>query len=143
MDNHQGGARMNDTGMQDGTFVWNELASRDLPAARAFFTGLLGWTYTETDMQEMGRYTMIRQGGREIGGMMSMDGDAWGDLPSHWMSYVAVPDVDAKAGMVEALGGRVCVPPTDIPGVGRFTVIQDPSGATVSLITFTAAPPQG
>ncbi len=62
----------------------------------------------------------------------------WGEMPSHWMSYVAVPDVDATARRITALGGKVCVPPTDI-SVGRFAVVNDPTGATFSIITLKPA----
>jgi hypothetical protein len=37
------------------------------------------------------------------------------------------------------LGGKVCVPPTDIPNVGRFAVINDPQGAVFSIIRLTMA----
>ena len=69
------------------------------------------------------------------GGMYQM-GEEYGDAPSHWMSYVAVDDVDESAKKVAELGGKVCVPPTDIPNVGRFSVITDPTGATFSMITL-------
>jgi len=52
------------------------------------------------------------------------------------MPYVAVRDVDAAAARVESLGGKVCVPPTDIPNVGRFCVVNDPTGASISLLTM-------
>jgi len=129
-----------------GSFVWNEMMTPDVAAARTFFAGVLGWEYEERDMGEHGRYTMIRNKGSEIGGMMQMDGPMWQGIPPHWMAYIAVDDVDACARKVEAMGGKVCVPPTDIPGVGRFTVINDPTGATISLITLempAAAQPLG
>jgi predicted enzyme related to lactoylglutathione lyase len=56
--------------------------------------------------------------------------------PPHWMTYIAVDDVDQSAAKVWELGGKVCVPPTDIPNTGRFCVVNDPSGATFSLITL-------
>lgn len=54
------------------------------------------------------------------------------------MAYVAVDDVDEAARRVWELGGKVCVPPQDIPEVGRFCVVNDPAGATLSLITLSA-----
>jgi predicted enzyme related to lactoylglutathione lyase len=81
-----------------------------------------------------GPYTsFMRDEHHPSGGMMQMT-EEWGDMPSHWMTYFAVEDVDAAAEQVEALGGRVCVPPTDIPDVGRFAVIDDPQGATFSIM---------
>ncbi|MDY7108102.1 MAG: VOC family protein [Planctomycetota bacterium] len=116
-----------------GTFCWNELMTPDAGAAKRFYGELLGWTSEDMDMGEMGTYTLFRKGDQHVGGMMPMVGDCWEGVPPHWMSYVAVDDVDASTKKAEQLGGKVCVPPTDIPNVGRFSVITDPTGATISL----------
>lgn len=121
----------------DGTFCWNELATRDLGAAKKFYTELLGWRLKESNAAGMA-YHEIVVGGEHVGGLYQM-GPEYGDAPPHWTAYVAVDDVDARAARVEELGGKVCVPPTDIPDVGRFCVINDPSGATLSLIKMTGA----
>jgi len=120
-----------------GTFCWNELASTDAEAAKKFYTELLGWTLKESNAVGM-VYNEVVVGGQHIGGMYQM-GPEYGDAPSHWIAYVAVEDVEASAKRVEELGGKVCVPPTDIPNTGRFCVITDPAGATLSLITLTGA----
>ncbi len=83
-------------------------------------------------------YNEIVVDGKHVGGIFKM-GTEFGQAPSHWMSYVAVDDVDASAAKVSELGGKVCVPPTDIPNTGRFCVINDPTGATISLITLKGA----
>jgi predicted enzyme related to lactoylglutathione lyase len=67
--------------------------------------------------------------------MMAM-GPEWGEIKPHWMPYISVPDVDVAAGRITELGGKVCVPPTDIPNVGRFAVFADPTGAHCSIIKF-------
>jgi predicted enzyme related to lactoylglutathione lyase len=118
----------------DGTFCWNELATNNLKECKKFFTDLLGWTSEDSDMGGT-KYTVFKQGEKMVGGMMAISKD-WGDVPPHWMGYIAVDDVDSKAKKVEELGGKVNVPPTDIPTVGRFCVITDPGGAVVSLITM-------
>jgi len=122
----------------DGTFCWNELATRDLEGAKRFYTELLGWQLKGSDAAGMAYHEIVAPNGEHIGGLYQM-GPEYGDAPAHWMAYVAVPDVDARAARVESLGGKVCVPPTDIPNVGRFCVINDPSGATLSLITLKEA----
>jgi hypothetical protein len=53
-----------------------------------------------------------------------------------WGAYVTVADVDATAKTAEKLGGKLLMPPTDIPKVGRFCVIQDPQGAVINAITY-------
>jgi predicted enzyme related to lactoylglutathione lyase len=122
---------------QNGTFCWNELATKDWGAAKKFYTELLGWQIQESNSAGMA-YNEIVVGGKHIGGIYQMMPEQ-GDAPSQWMSYVAVDDVDAKAKLAAELGGKICVPPTDIPNVGRFCVITDPTGATFSLVKLSGA----
>ena len=121
-----------------GTFCWNELATNNLEAARKFYTELLGWKLHTSDAAGM-NYIEIEAAGRRVGGMYQTTPEMGGQMPPHWMAYVAVDDVDALAARVESLGGRVCVPPTDIPKVGRFSVINDPAGAVLSIIKLSGA----
>lgn len=124
-----------------GTFCWNELASNNLEACKQFYTKLLGWQFKENEpMADCDAAGMIYNeisidGEKQFGGMYQM-GKEFGETLPHWMSYIAVDDVDASAALVTELGGKVCVPPMDIPNTGRFTVITDPTGATLSLITL-------
>jgi hypothetical protein len=121
----------------NGAFCWNELATTDLESAQNFYQTLLGWEIKESSASGGGMvYNEIVVGGQSVGGLFQM-GPEFGQIPSHWMAYVAVDDVDAKARQVWELGGKVCVPPTDIPKVGRFCVVNDPTGATLALITLT------
>ena len=118
-----------------GEFCWNELATSDAGAAKKFYAELLGWQLEEGEVAP-GAYTEIVAGGAHVGGIYQ-PGPECGDAPSRWMAYVAVDDVDAAAGRVAELGGKVSAPPKDIPGVGRFCVVSDPAGASLSLITLS------
>jgi hypothetical protein len=80
-------------------------------------------------------YTVVKAGATEVGGIMPMPPQASG-TPPHWGTYVTVQDVDATARRAEALGAKICIPPTDIPNVGRFCTFQDPQGAVISAITY-------
>lgn len=122
-----------------GSFVWHELMSPDPAKAEAFFGALLGWTFTHKDMGEMGSYTLCWQDGREIAGMMKMEGPMWDGIPPHWMNYINVADIDASTAKVTELGGEICVPTFEVPEIGRMAVIKDPTGAAISLIQL--APP--
>lgn len=114
-----------------GAFCWNELLTRDLDKAAAFYETLCGWSREEVDMGEMGSYTLFKRDGEETAGMMAMPPQAEG--PCSWLLYVAVEDVDLAAKKIAELQGRIYVPPTDIPGVGRFAVAADPNGATFAV----------
>ena len=81
-----------------------------------FYTELLNWKAKE-DTGPM-QYTEFQVGGTSVGGMMAMT-PQHGDAPPHWLPYVMVKDCDATTAKAEKTGGRVLVPPMDIPKVGR------------------------
>ncbi len=116
-----------------GTFCWNELMTRDVPAAAKFYSELLGWEAADSGMPGMA-YTIFKAADKDAGGMMEMPKDIPEQVPSHWMSYIAVSDIDAVVKKTPELGGTVLHGPQEVPGVGRFAVIQDPTGAVVSLL---------
>ena len=120
-----------------GTVAWTELQTTDPDAAGAFYTQLVGWTARVQDMGEAGPYTLFSKDGKDVAGMMKLPPDTPAGVPSHWMSYLGVADVDGATARVPALGGTVIVQPFDIPGVGRMSVIVDPTGAAVSLFQAT------
>lgn len=118
-----------------GTFCWNELMSRDTAEAEKFYTELVGWKAADSGMSGM-NYTLFKHGGKDVGGMMEMPPDVPKEVPSHWMAYIAVDDVDALAARVAGLGGTILHGPQNVPNVGRFFIVQDPVGAAVSFLTF-------
>jgi hypothetical protein len=117
---------------EPNSLCWNELNTGDPDRAATFYTGLFGWG---TERQPMGDfvYTYFNQGERRNGGMMQITPEM-GPIPPHWAVYFAVDDCDGKAARVTALGGRVLVPPTDVPDVGRFSILQDPQGAAFAIV---------
>ncbi len=115
-----------------GTICWTELMTNDLETAKKFYSELFGWKLTESNVAGM-MYTEIAAGEEHVGGMMQITPECGGDASPQWSSYVAVEDAEASAKRVEELGGTIKVPVMDIPGVGRFCVITDPTGATISL----------
>lgn len=125
------------TAIAHGTICWTELASKDVETAKKFYSELLGWKLVGSHAGGM-NYTEFMVGEQHLGGMYQISEECGmsADTPSHWNSYVAVDDVDASAKRTEELGGKVIVQPMDIPNVGRFCLITDPTGATISLITL-------
>lgn len=111
-----------------GKFVWYEHMSGNVAAARAFYGALFGW---KSDGVPMGAqtYHMIHNGSDGIGGFRA----AMPGMKSHWVSYLSVPDVDAVARSATFSGGKVLMPPTDFPPVGRGAGLADPLGAEFSI----------
>jgi uncharacterized protein len=125
---------MENPGSKHGAFSWNELLTTDPEGAKEFYSQLFGWTSHAMPMDGFD-YTIVKAGESDEGGIMPIPPHAK-DMPPTWGAYVTVDDVDATSALVEKLGGKVCIPPTDIPTVGRFAVIQDPQGAMISVITY-------
>ena len=126
---------MKDQYKQHGAFSWFELMTSDVDGAKKFYANLFGWATEAMPMGDM-NYTIVKVGEEGLGGIMATPPQAAGS-PPNWGVYVTVNDVDATARKAEELGGKILVPPTDIPNVGRFCVLQDPQGATISAITYT------
>ncbi len=118
-----------------GAFSWCDLMTPDVDAAKAFYTKLFGWDTEEMNTGGMD-YTVVKAGGKGIGGISAQPKDAPKGKPPMWGIYVTVDDVDATAQTAKQLGAKLLVPPQDIPKVGRFCVIQDPQGAVISAITY-------
>lgn len=124
-----------------GEFMWNELMTRDDERALDFFNKVLGWTHSDWPMGD-GKtpYRLVKaDGAKSCAGMMKMTEPEFPPqvLP-HWLAYIAVDNVDRRFELAKAHGGEAVHPPTDIPNVGRFCIIKDPTGAVVAFMT-----PQG
>ena len=113
---------------EPGTACWYELSTPDAAKAKAFYSGLFGWTWKESP-----GYSEFKIGGADGGGLAEQ-GEGEKGIPAHWRIYMQVKDADATAKACVALGGTVHVPPTDIPHVGRFAVLNAPDGAYFSVI---------
>lgn len=111
-----------------GKFVWFEHLSNDVQKARVFYRDLFGW---KSDGVPMGgqTYHMIQNGADGIGGFRT----AMPGMPSHWMSYLSVADVDGSANEAIAAGGKILMPPTEFAPVGRGATLADPTGAVFSV----------
>jgi hypothetical protein len=116
-----------------GALCWTELKTRDTVRAEAFYTALFGWRAVPRTGLGMA-YTMFYKGEEPVGGMMGMEGPNWANVPSSWMPYIVVPDVEVAGAVIIAHGGKLLVPPTDIPTAGRFAMAKDRQGAVISFI---------
>ena len=122
--------------MTPGTFGWNELVTDDTEACETFFTRLMGWTTDSKAMEDGGVYTFFKQGDRPVGGMMSMQSLGLEDVPPHWMAYLTVENVDDACARCRELGGRIVMEPVDVPGIGRFAIVADPTDAALGLAQY-------
>lgn len=121
---------------EPGALCWNELNTRDVEAAKAFYGAVFGWTFDTQTMPDGNSYTAIELDGEPVGGILDQDQrDVPAEVPAYWAVYFAVEDTDASLERAKQLGGSVMVEPIDIP-VGRFAFLSDPHGAAFAVIAL-------
>jgi uncharacterized protein len=110
-------------------FVHVELMSTDISKSKAFYGSLFDWDLEDVKMPEM-TYTMIKVGEGTGGGMLK---NPIPGAPSGWLAYVNVDDVRASTAKAKTLGAKVMKDVTEVPDMGWFSIITDPTGAMLAL----------
>jgi hypothetical protein len=114
-------------------FIWHDLMTKDVEAAKKFYGELLGWTFKGSEGGGP-PYEHISVNGKSFGGMMKLEQPG---VPPHWLGYVTVDDAARSAGLVEKNGGKVHVTPQDIAKVGQFAITADAEGAAFAPFRYT------
>lgn len=115
---------------EPGAVCWNELYTRDVPAAGAFYSGLFGYGIKKSNMPMP--YTEFQMDGKSIAGMMEMMPHMEG-VPPHWLIYFTVADCEAAVAKATGLGASTILPPMAVPDVGKIAILKDPQGAVFGI----------
>jgi len=119
------------------SYGWAELNSRGIDNAIPFYQKVFGWTSKTSEMGEgQPPYTEFQVGGESIAGGMEMNPMVPAQVPSYWMVYFNVDDVDAAFRKAIDGGAKEMLAPDDYPG-GRFAILTDPQGAAFGLLKST------
>jgi predicted enzyme related to lactoylglutathione lyase len=110
-----------------GTFCFPELNTRDVARAKAFYSGVLGWTTLDVP-SAAGSYALARARDKDVAGIHLSS-----HAPARWLHYVSVDSADRAAAHAAELGGAVEATPFDVAGVGRMAVLRDPAGARFAV----------
>ncbi|MBG1233457.1 VOC family protein [Aestuariivirga litoralis] len=111
-------------------FVWHDLMTPDVEAAKKYYADVVGWTYSP----QMPEYTVVETQKLGVGGIMATPVNLKG-MPPFWSGYIYTPDVDAACAKAKSLGGVVHREPWDVPGVLRMAVLGDPTGANFNIMS--------
>ena len=114
-----------------GGWLWNELHTTEPTKALSFYQKIVGFSHRSMDMGPGEKYHILSSDGVDRGGVTD---HLLTGAPSHWLPYVAIDDVDATIARAEKQGARIPVRPEDIPGIGRFGVLEDPTGALLAIM---------
>ena len=120
-----------------GKFIWNDLLTEDVAAAKDFYGKLFGWTFEEFD-----HYAVIKNNSQSIGGILQVGNDTETIEDARWVCSLSVADVDEAAALVTKEGGTVYRGPLDMPDRGRGALVSDPQGAQLLLLHTTGGDPE-
>ena len=112
-----------------GKFVWNDLLTDNVPAAKDFYGQLFGWTF-----ETSGNYTVIKNNGQSIAGIAHIKGDAKNPSASRWLCTLSVADIDKATALIIEEGGVLNEGPVDLVNRGRGSLVRDPQGAQLMLL---------
>src|SRR5438270_270709 len=114
--------------------VWVDLSTTDAAAAREFYSKVFGWTLETNDMgTNQPPYYEFQLGGQSVAGAQEMQPMVPAQVPSYWLVYFTVADVDKSFKVATQAGAREMLAPMDFPG-GRLAILTDPQGASFGLL---------
>jgi predicted enzyme related to lactoylglutathione lyase len=116
-----------------GRFVWHELMTPDTSAAHSFYSKTLGWKSQASD--DVPDYSMFVASGGPLGGSVALPAGA-----PHWLTYIGTPDIEATVAQAQDLGAKVIKEVEEIPGMGKYAVLNDPQGAQFAVYSSSADP---
>ena len=116
-----------------GSIGWTDLTVDDAEAIRDFYSEVVGWKADPVDMGGYNDFNMTPPAsGEAVAGVCHAKGVNTG-LPTQWIIYVTVEDIERSSSRCKALGGKILDGPTGSLGKDRTCVIQDPAGAVMAL----------
>jgi predicted enzyme related to lactoylglutathione lyase len=123
-----------------GKFIWFDLVTDDLAAAREFYGAVFGWQF-RTLGAAPASYTVVEQAGRPIAGLFAHEPPPGAPRTARWLSLLSVDDPAGAARYVEQRGGSVIVPPASFPGRGTHALFRDPEGAVFGVLRSASGDP--
>lgn len=120
-----------------GKFVWADLVTDDVPAAREFYSQLFGWTF-----RNIGDYVIVSFDDRPIGGIFHHSRPSDQSVQPRWFGYISVPSVSRASKTVVDSGGRILLPPKELPERGEQAVFADAEGALFGVVDSSSGDPE-
>ncbi len=114
-----------------GTIGWMDLTVPNAVELKDFYTSVTGWKPEPVSMGEYDDFNMTSDGEPRAGICHKQGGNA--DIPSQWMIYINVADLDKSREECEARGGKLLTDIKSMGAMGRYCYIEDPAGAVCSL----------
>jgi hypothetical protein len=121
----------------EGKFVWNDLLTDDVAAAKDFYGQLFGWTF-----EQLSGYTVVKNDHQSIGGMVEVTDTSKNTAAARWLCSLSVADVDKAVSLVTREGGSVQNGSMDLLNRGKGALVRDSLGAQLLLLYAAAGDPE-
>lgn len=115
-----------------GEFVWNELATTNVQKAKDFYGQVFGWEFVDKNADDM-TYTVIKKNNKEFGGIWAIPTAQQNQIPTHWLAYILVENVEKSLEKAIQNGATLIKPVQKVGEMGLFAIIKDPEGAHIAL----------
>lgn len=115
-----------------GEFVWNELATPNVQKSKEFYNKMFGWEYEDKKVGDM-TYTIVKKGDNEFGGIWEIPNAQQSQIPSHWLAYILVENVEQSVEKAKQNGATVVKPVQKAGEMGLFAILKDPTGAHIAF----------
>jgi predicted enzyme related to lactoylglutathione lyase len=123
-----------------GKVIFAELVTPDLAAAKQFYGGLFGWTFSDIQSGKA-EYAAASLDGHVVAGLIHKDFSTGEHRKPAWLSFIAVRDVDATKNLAVQHGAKVLFTPHSFPDRGREAVLADPQGAVFAVLASSSGDP--
>ncbi|WP_224489675.1 VOC family protein [Robertkochia flava] len=110
-------------------FIWHDLVTPDLDSSMAFYSAVFGWTFKDVEVKGL-RLATIYSGDMRIGGVIEVPGAN----SAVWIKAILVDNLKKRVDIVQKSGGRVVLPPAEIPGRGTQVIMEGADGEEFSFI---------
>jgi predicted enzyme related to lactoylglutathione lyase len=117
-----------------GTFIWHDLLTHDIAAARQFYGELFGWKFEKGPDREGKSYILAKLNGRYAAGILQLERPEDGSNYSRWLGYMTVDDIEIAQTTARSAGGTVYESSREIGEVGKVAAIADSQSAVLGLI---------
>ena len=115
--------------MSKNPIVHWEIMGADADAQKEFYGNIFDWEFNAPE--GFGEYYMVSEEGEGVGGAVGKGGD---EMPIYSAIYVEVDSIDESLAAIEANGGSIVMPRTELPGTVTFAMFNDPAGNLVGLV---------
>ncbi|MDI1437012.1 VOC family protein [Polyangium sorediatum] len=123
-----------------GAPSWYETLTSDLGRATSFYAALFGWKLEDQCPVPGMTYTLFKLDKVPVGGAMQLMPEHMGDVPPHWGTSFAVTNADETARLAVELGATLCIPVSELAGVGRFALLKSPQGVSFHIVEWASFP---